>query len=114
MKKSTVPPTKKVKKATLPGTNVTGHLAEFQRTRDDNMFQNAVAQLIGEICDEEGWQFKQVVKAFMKPVMETYLSSLEESTSVEVKPINVHVEPTMGDVAVCGLQPSMVGEAWGV
>ena len=88
MKKLTVPPTKKVKKATLPGTNVTGHLAEFQRTRDDNMFQNAVAQLIGEICDKEGWQFKQVVKALMKPVMETYLSSLEESTSVEVKPIN--------------------------
>ena len=48
---------------------VTGHLAEFERTFDDNMFQNAVAQVIGEICDEEGWQFKQVVKAFMKPVL---------------------------------------------
>ena len=24
------------------------------------------------------------------------------------------VEPQMGDVAVCGLEPRMVGEAWGV
>ena len=36
------------------------------------------------ICDEEGWQFKQVVKAFMKPVLENYLTSSEESTSVKI------------------------------
>jgi len=63
---------------------VTGHLAEFERTFDDNLFQNAVAQVIGEICNEEGWQFKQVVKAFMKPVLKNYLTSSEESTSVKI------------------------------
>ena len=69
---------------------VTGHLAEFERTFDDNLFQNAVAQVIGEICDEEGWQFKQVVKAFMTPVLETYLTSSEESTFVfDVKIVSV-------------------------
>ena len=114
MKTSTVPQRKKTKKVTLPCTNVTGHLLDIERTFDDNMFQNAVAQFVCEICDEEGWQLKQVLKAFMKPAMDNYLKSLEEASFVEVEPVNVHVEPQMGDVAVCGLEPHMVGEAWGV
>ena len=49
MKTSTVPRRKKMKKVTLPGTNVTGHFLEIERTFDDNMFQNAVAQLLNSL-----------------------------------------------------------------
>ena len=38
-----------MKKVTLPGTNVTGNLLEIERTFDDNMFQNAVAQLLNSL-----------------------------------------------------------------
>ena len=62
MKTSTAPPRKKTKTVPVPGTNVTGHLADFDRTFDDNRFPNCVAQYVGEICDEVGWKLKDVLK----------------------------------------------------
>ena len=47
--KTSIVKRKKMKKVTLPGTNVTGNLLEIERTFDDNMFQNAVAQLLNSL-----------------------------------------------------------------
>ena len=106
---------KKKMRVETPGINIIGHLNHQDTTFDDNRFQNTFAELLDEVCDENRFKLKDVISAFIVPVMEAYQKRLDESFNLkEVEPSNVEIIPNMGEIGVCGFHPTMVGQAFSV